>query len=149
MPDMEKLHQIQMVAHVISTLPPQQPGQPRIPLAKPKIAQWATELVEDYGVRVHPELARKQLVDETPGKTGVFNAQRVEDVVDMPGMLALLRGIGAGVPSLMKLADDIEAALGDPDKEAELLDRIRREHPDVIATARQRAEQTPPEAYEQ
>lgn len=148
MPDMDRLKQIQLVANAISSMPPQQPGLPRIPVARPKVAQWATELVDDYGVRVHTELAKKTLVTEPGSPLGNNAPQRAVDVLDLNGLLDLLRSV-PDVPGLAQLADQIETALGNDMQERALRDHIARQFPDLVATARQMAEQTPPEAFEQ
>lgn len=145
MPDMEQLNDIRMIAQVISSLPPQQPGGPRIPLAPPKVTQWAAELYSDFGVRVHPELARKDVAGGE-SELGNFTSKQVVDRVDAEHLLGLLKT--SGVPSLVVLAERIEAAETDEQKRLVLAD-IAREYPDVVRTAVQIAEETPPEAYEQ
>lgn len=153
MPDFEELSQITRLAELLASLPPQQPGGPRIPLGIPaKRVQWATELVRDYGVRVHPELASKQLIVDTPvgaGSAGTaamanlgpnFTPRRAIDKIDASFMIGLLRSAGP-VPGLVRLADELEAALGDPAAETALLEKISREQPDVVSTAAKKYKQ--------
>src|SRR5438445_9289723 len=102
MPDEQALVQVQMIANVISSMPPQQPGGPRIPIGKPKVAQWASELYSDFGVRVHPELAKKTVVEDGPDVLGGAGSKRIVDVVDLGGLKDLLRGF-SHVPSLAQL----------------------------------------------
>lgn len=147
MPDIEELQGIQAIANVIASLPPQQPGGPRIPLAPPKVAQWAAELYRDFGMRIHPELAKKEIVASKDPLMGNFSPRTATDVVDMKGLLDMLRTV-PDVPELAKLADEIEEATGDKAKEQVLIARIRKQYPDVIATAKHRAAQAPPEAFE-
>jgi hypothetical protein len=151
MPDMERLQQIQMIAQIISTLPPQKPGGVRIPLAPAKTQQWAPELYDDFGIRVHAELAKKMIVSDGSGtnaQLGNMATKHVVDVVDLNGILNLLRS-HPDVPSLAELADQIQDALGDPEKEAALRAQIGKTHPDVVATAKQIIDRTPPAAFEQ
>jgi hypothetical protein len=144
MPDMEKLAQVQMLSNLLSTMPPQHGQTKRIPFPKGKAQQWASELVNEYGVRVHVDLAaRTQLPDgvEVLGD----EPRRVDDVVgDVPRLLALLRTY-PNMPSLVKLADEIEESLGDPDKERAVLDSIRANYPDIMKTAQLLADKVKPE----
>lgn len=136
MPDEENFKQIQMVANVISSLPSQHLGGPRIPLAPPMVAKWAAELVNDFGVRIHPELATKTLeMGDTDG-AGNFTPKRVEDVVDLDGLREVLRSFD-NVPSLKILADMIDEAGDDSAKRAAVLQHIRNTNPDVIKSAEQ------------
>jgi hypothetical protein len=134
MPDMEKLGHIQMLTKLMMTMPPQvdQQGRPtgnRPTFPPGKAAQWATELVTVYGVRVHPELGTEQT---RPDGTG----RRVDDVAMTAGdLVAMLRNV-PNVPSLTVLADRLSAALGDPLKEHAEMDAIRRQYPDLMKTAR-------------
>lgn len=147
MPDFDEMTQITRLAELLASMPAQQPGGPRIPFGIPaKRVQWATELVRDYGVRVFPNLATKELVVDTPAgaaEAGVaamanlgsnFTPRRAIDKLDASFMLNLLRSAGE-VPGLVRLADEIESALGDPAAETAVLEKISREQPDVIATA--------------
>jgi len=135
MPDMEKLAQVQMLSNLLSTMPPQQGQTKRIPFPKGKAQQWASELVNDYGVRVHVDLAaRTQLPDGVEVLGG--EPRRVDDVVgDVPRLLALLRSF-PNMPSLVALADEVEGALGDPEKERAAIDAIRTNYPDIMKTAK-------------
>ena len=135
MPDMEKLAQVQMLSNLLSTMPPQQGQNKRIPFPKGKAQQWASELVNDYGVRVHVDLAaRTQLPDGVEVLGG--EPRRVDDVVgDVPRLLALLRSF-PNMPSLVALADEVEGALGDPEKERAAIDSIRTNYPDIMKTAK-------------
>lgn len=151
MPDMERLQQIQMIHQIISTLPPQKEGQPRIPLAPTKVQQWAPELYDDFGIRVHPDLAKKMIVSDGSGanaQLGNMAGKHVVDVVDLDGILDLLRS-HPDVPSLAHLADQIEDAMGDPEKEAALRASIGRTHPDVVATAKAMVARAKVEDFEQ
>jgi hypothetical protein len=134
MPDVELLGQIAMLTNLMSTMPPQvdQHGRTlpaRIPFPRGKAAQWATELVSVYGVRVHPELAAEQTL---PGGSG----RRIDEVpMTAEDLIRMLRNV-PNVPSLAALADRLTAALGDPVKVHAEMAAIRREYPDVMKTAR-------------
>lgn len=155
MPDLEKADQIMKLAELLSSMPPQQPNGPRIPFGIPaKRVQWATELVNDYGVRVHDELATKEIVasDVPQSDAGSmlgpnFTPRRAIDKLDAKFLLNLLRSAG-NVPGLVRLADELEAALGDPAAETAMLEKIAREQPDVVSTAKKIVDRTPPEAFE-
>ena len=67
--------------------------------------------------------------------------------VDLGGLKDLLRGF-SHVPSLAQLADDIDAAAGDPLKEQALRDKIAQEQPDVIRTAKLILERAKPQDFE-
>lgn len=134
MPDEARFKQIQMIANIISSMPPQQDGGPRIPLAPPMVAKWATELHDDYGMRVHPEHATKMLEMGDTDEGGNFTPKRVENVLNLDDLHDLLRSFD-NVPGLKKLADEIDEAKGDPTRESALRDYIRKAHPDVVATA--------------
>lgn len=156
MPDIEELNQIKMLADLMKSMPPAKGSNMRIPFGiESKRIEWATELVRDYGVRVHPELGGKDMVSDGPIRYGNvttgIDATRSVDKLDLKSLTDMLRSAAPNVPSLATLADDIDAALasGDPDQVQALRDRIAKEQPDVIATARQMAASTPPEAYEQ
>lgn len=162
MPDLDKMNQIAMLAELLSSMPPQQPGGARIPFGIPaKRVQWATELVNDYGIRVHPELASKELVPvDTAQPNGAaaqlgpnFRPRRAIDKIDTAFLLDLLRSAG-DVPGLKRLADELQSTIGDPAAETALLQRIAQEQPDVVSTAKRLYEQhlaaqAPPEASEQ
>lgn len=139
MPDMERMAHVQMLSQLMSTMPPQldQQGRPlpnRVPFPKAKAAQWAAELVNVYGVRVHPELA----VDKTlPDGVNVAGGapRRIDDVaMNARDLIKILRK--TNTPSMTELADRLETALGDPSKTQAMLESIRRENPDIMATAR-------------
>jgi uncharacterized protein YihD (DUF1040 family) len=146
---MEELDQIKKMAQLLASLPSNVENGPRVPLAAPMRTKWATELVREFGVRVHPDLATKQLVPDGPAAgLGAYAPQRKDDALDVDFVLKLLRE--SGVPKLVELATNVELALRDPDpaKKDEVLAALRREYPDVVATARHLAKQTPPAAYE-
>lgn len=148
MPDLDELNEIKRLAELLGSMPPQEGSTQRINVGIPaKRIQWATELVRDFGVRVHPELAKKTLVDDGPGPMGGNGVKRSEDVLDLGSLLNVLRGFPE-VPSLKDLADNIETALGDANREEALRNSIRAQYPDIVATAKQLAERTPPESYE-
>lgn len=151
MPDFEQVEQIAKLAELMASMPPQQEGGPRIPFAIPQFrVKWATELVRDYGVRVHTDLARKEIVTEKAPTVGQakmsanFAQRRAVDKIDAQFLLDLLRSTG-DVPALQALADEIQAVLGDPVRERQLLNRIADQNPDLIATARQLQDQAPPD----
>jgi hypothetical protein len=148
MADLEELNQIKLLAELLASMPPQEGSTQRINVGIPaKRVQWATELVREFGVRVHPELATKVLVDDGDGPLAGNASKRSEDVLDMDELLDILRGFPE-VPSLKQLADNIEAAKGDPNREAALRNVIRKQYPDIVATAKHIADRTPPDQYE-
>lgn len=150
MPDFEKLNQIKTLAEHLGSMPPQEGSSKRIPFGIPaKRVQWATELVNDFGWRHHPELARKEMTSDGPvvvGKATVpgMAGQRAVDKIDFDFLLDLLR-TAPDVPELAALADQVQDAIGDQVKERALRDQISAKHPDLVATARQMAAQPPTE----
>lgn len=156
MPDFDELTNIKALADLMKSMPPAKGSTMRIPFGiESKRIEWATELVRDYGVRVHPELAKKDIVSDGPMqygnvKLGGIDTTRSVDKLDLPALVDMLRSAAPNVPSLAKLADDIEEVLasGDDAKRVALLEKIAKEQPDVVATARQIADSTPAEAYE-
>lgn len=154
MPDFDELNHITQLAELLSSMPPQQPGGARIQFGIPaKRVQWATELVRDYGVRVHRDLAKKEMVvtdaaaaaavARATGKPTLppdFMPRRAIDKIDAKFLLDLLRSAGE-VPGLVRLADELEQALGDPAAETAMLERISQQQPDVVSTARKLYEQ--------
>ncbi|OCB09220.1 hypothetical protein A5717_25945 [Mycolicibacterium porcinum] len=149
MPDLTEVDQIKQLADLMKTMPPQEGSTMRIPFGiEAKRVQWATELVRDFGVRVHPDLAKKEMTPAGPVSVGSAGNQRAIDKVDLGFLVTLLRGT-EGVPGFAELADEIEAAGDDPAKKAELRERISRQYPDMVATAKKIVDETPPEAFEQ
>lgn len=148
MPALDELNQIKLLAELLASMPPQEGSTQRINVGIPaKRVQWATELVRDFGVRVHPDLAAKVLVADGDSPLGANGPKKSEDILDMDALLEMLRGFPE-VPSLKQLADNIEAAKGDPNRQEALRNVIRSQYPDIVATAKQMASQTPPDAYE-
>lgn len=148
MPDFERLNQIHQLAILLRSMPPQKPGGPRIPLPAPKLAQWATELVDKFGVRVHPELGSMELIVDPVGdeRAGSLRPQRMVPRIDAGLLLTLLRDTAdkTGVADLAELADRIEAANTDDERKAVIAD-IDRENPGLIATARKHFDAADPE----
>src|SRR4029078_9491880 len=96
------------------------------------------------GVRVHADIAQRTQLPDGVSVLG-DEPRRVDDVVgDVPRLLSLLRTY-PNIPSLVKLADDIEDALGDPDKERAVLDSIRANYPDIMKSAKLLADKVKPE----
>lgn len=148
MPDFDELNQIKLLADLLSSMPPQEGSTQRINVGvHAKRVQWATELVRDFGVRVHTDLAKKALVEDGETPMGPAKSKQYVDVLDLDMLLGILRGFPE-VPGLAALADQIDAAQGDPVKQEALRNHIRTQYPDIVASARQIAERTPPEAYE-
>lgn len=149
MPDFDELDQIKRMTDLLSSLPPNVEGGRRVSLAAPMRVRWATELVREFGVRVHPELASKRLVPDGPvAGLGAYAPQRKDDTLDTEFLLGLLRK--SRVSSLVELANNIELALRDADdaRRSEIIAAIRKKHPDIVATAKRLQEQTPPAAFE-
>jgi hypothetical protein len=163
MPDMDKFGerftQIQMLTNLMSSMPPQLGQNNRIPFPRAKAQQWATELVNVHGARVHPELAAdidgaaapaSDAVAAAFAGAGLFAAgvgagapiarQRTvtPPAMDAPGLLNVLRSFPQ-VPSLKIMADEIQAVLGDPEAEAALLKDFSKRYPGALNTARQLA----------
>jgi hypothetical protein len=102
------------------------------------IAGWATELYEDFGVRVHQDLAKKELVRL---KTPLGNHGPVQAVMkgSLPAADDSVRRYQSAHAELMDwlrtdlpdLAAEVEAAQHDPTLAAIVLNKIRTEHPEV------------------
>ena len=60
--DFEKIDQIVEIARILSRIPTGNPAKPYMGTPAPIRASWATELYEDFGLRVHPDLAKKEMV---------------------------------------------------------------------------------------
>lgn len=146
MPDIERLNGIAAIAAVISRIPTGNKQRPYMGTPAAVLGMWATELYDDLGVRVHPELASHELVrvDErlgnhspvqkvtkgTPARVGADNPEvkRMQTAHEM--LLDWMRS-QPDHPELATLADRVVAAQGDPVKSAVLLGDIRSEHPEV------------------
>lgn len=141
MPDMDELNQILMLSNLMSSMPPQNNSTTRVPFPKGKAQQWATELVKQFGVRVHPDLAADPMEPEGAAVTRQPRRRIDAVTVDGPTLLKMLRDAAPNVPRLQQLADRIEDALGDPVKTEAELQRIRFEEPDIYKSAAVLAEQ--------
>lgn len=120
MPDFEKLNQQVMLARALFFLPA--PG--RGPVA---------EGLYDLGVRVHPELATKEI--QTSGPPGLVNhsPRRLVEIKSQQECMEFIRKFKP------ELAARIAAAKTPADKRAVMAD-IRAKHPELIAEAQRKAE---------
>lgn len=145
MPDFDRLDGIAAVARVISRIPTGNKQRPHMGTPAAVLGMWATELYDDFGVRVHPDLATHELVrvDQRLGnhspvqKVAKGTPARLGENPEVKRMQAahsmLLDWMRSqdDHPELSVLADRVVAAQGDPVKSAVLLGDIRREHPEV------------------
>lgn len=125
MPDFERVAACAALAKVLWFMPP------------PARAQVAVGLY-DLGVRVHPELATKELVTQGPAGMGEHRKQRLTPIASRDDFMAMVRRFNPA------LADKIDAAQTDEQKRA-VAAEIRLRHPEIIANAEQRLAATTPE----
>lgn len=158
MPDMERLDGIAAIAQVISRIPTGNKQRPYMGTPAAVLGMWATELYDDLGVRVHPELATHELVrvDQrlgnhspvqkvtkgTPARVGDNNPEvkRMQQAHD-----TLMDWLREHDPAL---ADRVAAAQNDPVKAAILLGDIRRENPEIWEKGQEILANTPVENLE-
>ncbi|MGK2881087.1 MAG: hypothetical protein ACSLE6_09935 [Mycobacterium sp.] len=163
MPDLGRADQIAAIGRVISRIPTGNDNRPYYATPPPLIGYWATQLHDEFGVRVHAELAKKDLVRV---KTGAGNFGPVEEVVAtgnatppaggpdddvarMRGARAdLLEWMRAQGPELAGLADRVVGAEGDAERTALVLAEIRRDHPEVLSMGQDMVNRTPSERLE-
>lgn len=127
MPDFDKVGQCAELSKVLWFMP------------APARAQVAVGLY-DLGVRVHPELATKELVAQGPAGMGEHRKQRLAPIASREEFLAMVRHFDP------VLADKIEAAQTDEQKRA-VAAQIRLRHPEIIANAEQRLAAAKPEDF--
>ncbi|MEW5810258.1 MAG: hypothetical protein AB1925_12470 [Actinomycetota bacterium] len=155
MPDIDdRANQILAIGRVLSRIPTGQKDR-YIGTPAPVIGMWATELHDELGVRVHEDLARKELVRvQSPlGNNGPVRAvtkdtpARVDDDTDVQRMqharelmFDFLRTHNPG------LADRIERAQDDPELQAIVLNDIVKQHPEVWAKGQELVDQAMAEA---
>lgn len=125
MPDIGKLDQCRMLAKCLWFLPP----PARAPIA---------DGLYGLGVRVHPELASKELLADGPPGLGAHLPQRLANIKSRADSMAIIRQINP------ELADKIDQAETERQKQ-QLLTEIRQQIPDVIERARQRLASVSPE----
>lgn len=135
MPDLEQAQQCEQLAKALWFLAPP---------ARGPVAAGLYSL----GVRIHPELATKTLEKEGPSNWGNHAPSRfVSKAATSTDPIALLRSMGQVQPSLLELADKMEAARTEKDK-ALLIAEIRAQFPDVIKNTEDRIAQSRPEDFE-
>lgn len=142
MPDFERADQIVAISRVLSRIPTGNKSRPYMGTPAPILGMWATELHDEFGVRVHEDLAKKELVRlKTPmGNNGPVQAvtkgtpARVDINPDVQRMRKarelLMDWLRANMPDLAQRVQDAE---NDPDPTAHvvLLNDIRTQHPQV------------------
>lgn len=153
MPDFDRAEQILAIAQILSRVPTGNPSSPMgeyMQTPPPIRGMWATELHDKFGVRVHPELAKAELV-RVQTKAGNFgpvqevtrntpapaagaaaggpDVSRLKDAQKL--LLDWMRAQGEVDPNLPKLADRIQRAQGKPQDAALLLAEIQRDYPEV------------------
>lgn len=129
MPDLEKVDQCVLLTKVLWFLPAP---------AKVKVAEG----LYDLGVRVHPDLATKQLMVGGPAGMGGHRPQQMVRRADPDFFMSVVRRLAP------ELADQFEAATTEEQKEA-LRAEIRAKHPDLIAEGEHRLSVAKPEDFEQ
>lgn len=125
MPDFGKLDQCRMLAKCLWFLPP----PARAPIA---------DGLYGLGVRVHPELASKELVTEGPAGFGPHRPQRLAKIQSRTDAMDIIRQFNP------ELAGKLDAAETERQKQ-DLLAEIRQKIPEVIARAEQRLAEVSPE----
>ncbi|MFA4080468.1 hypothetical protein ONA92_01980 [Mycobacteroides salmoniphilum] len=135
MPDLEQAQQCEQLAKALWFLAPP---------ARGPVAAGLYSL----GMRIHPELATKTLETEGPSNWGNHAPSRlVSKAATTTDPIALLRSMGQVQPSLLELADKMEAAKTEKDKQL-LIAEIRTQFPDVIKSTEDRIAQSRPQDFE-
>lgn len=158
MPDYERLDGIAAIARVISRIPTGNKTRPYMGTPAAVLGIWATELYDDFGVRVHDDLATHELVrvDDrlgnhspvqkvtkgTPARVGAANPEvkRMQKAHEL-----LMEWLRERDP---QMAERVEAAQNDPVKAAVVLGDIRRDHPEVWQKGQEILANTPVERLE-
>lgn len=138
----DRLEQITAISRVLMRMPTGQKSRPYVGVPAPILAGWATELHDDFGVRVHEDLAPKELVrikspmgnngpvqsvtKGTPARVGDDNNPMVERMQSAREVL---------FDWLKQSNPDLYArylrAKDDPTAYAILVNDITKEHPEV------------------
>jgi hypothetical protein len=121
MPDFDQLDQCVMLGKLLFFLPPP---------ARAPIAQGLYEM----GVRVHPDLATKDVMFTGPPGMGQHRMGRVVDIKTARDGMEVIKQF---TPDLY---DKMQAATTERQKQ-QVLAEIRQRHPDLIAHAEKKAEQ--------
>jgi hypothetical protein len=140
MPDMERAEQILAIARVLARMPTGNKSRPYMGTPAPIRAVWATELYDDFGVRVHEDLAKKELVrvPSPLGNNGPVQAVTKGAQPVTPNGDGMERMRSAHVLMMdwlhvnnPELAAEVEAAQNDPTLAAIVLNKIRTDYPAV------------------
>lgn len=160
MPDFERADQIVAISRVLSRIPTGNKSRPYMGTPAAIIASWATELHDDYGVRIHEGLARKELVrvksqagnhgpvqsvtKSTPARVGAPNpeVQRMQSAHAM--LMDWLREKDPALAAQVERANEA-AARGDQTLAAIALNDIRTKHPEVWEKGQEILANTPAE----
>lgn len=140
--DFDRVDQILAISRVLSRIPTGNPQRPYMGTPAPILASWATELHDDFGVRVHHDLAPKELVRVSSplGNNGPVQAvtkgtpARVGDNPEVERMQAahqvLMEWLHENDPDM---ARRVQEAQTDPGKAMILLQEITSSYPDLVA----------------
>lgn len=160
MPDFDRADQILAIARVLSRIPTGQKSRPYMGTPAPLLAPWATELYDDYGVRIHPDLAKKELVRvkspagnhgpvqavsrNTPARAAAPNpeVQRMESA--HAAMMEWLEAKDPKMAARVRQANEARER-GDTTLAAIVLNDIRTEHPEVWEKGQEILANTPAE----
>lgn len=142
MPDFDRADQILWIGQVLSRIPTGNKNRPYMGTPPPIIGMWATELHDEFGVRVHPELAKKELVrvQTAAGNHGPVQAVSRNTPAPRDGgpqvnkqmmhaRAALLEWLKEQDPAMHQRVMDAD---GDMMKSALLLAEIQRDYPDIM-----------------
>lgn len=135
--------QILAIARVLAQIPTGNPSRPYVGVPAPSLPIWAQELYDDFGVRVHPELATHELVRVKSAMGNNGPVQKVTKgtparVGDDNPVVERMKGLREELMDWMRqmqpdLAARYEAAGTDPEAHAILLNDIVKHYPDVKA----------------
>ena len=141
--DFEKIDQIVEIARILSRIPTGNPAKPYMGTPAPIRASWATELYEDFGLRVHPDLAKKEMVRvQTPmGNNGPVQSVTKGTPARGGGADPMVTAMKQAHVVLMEylretdpvMAQRVAEAQTDPTKGAIVLNDIARNHPEIKA----------------
>ena len=120
MSDADQLQQIRLLAAAIASFPHEKAPGGRVPIPPPARVPWAEDLFA-LGVRVHPDLAVKELVCDGPSHLGNYGGDRLASITSRSPS-DVLREMNP------QLADRIDAVATEREK-VELIAELRRQIP--------------------
>lgn len=157
MPDFDRADQILAISRVLMRVPTGQKSRPYMGTPASILASWATELHDDFGVRIHEDLATKELVrvQSPAGNHGPVQAVTKGTPARVAGENPDVKRMQSAHSALMdwlrekdpEMAMRVEKAQTDPTMAAIVLNEIRTEHPEVWEKGQEILANTPSENF--